>query len=255
MKNLSRDGRIVSRLQTCLALLLSAFSVSGQELLTTGHPDEYATHCSAFIPPDAVPAANLTLCTSSHGGQAEVYACQNMHAGADRYRIYFKGGQRAKAIARLNGRNQAIQLIWQEQSSTPAPVCHLQPPAQFSAGARFMGAGVCEDTNDQPIPCSVFRVQAPRMKTFTDYMIFYRADGKGPGNSRRIYTGVNQDAMPAELMYQIGLSLIKTRCCRQRGLQYIEQASRLFPTSTLYRATYQHYKVELHKHGEFFGSK
>jgi hypothetical protein len=239
MKTLSQYCNSVSRLQIGLVLLLSAFSVFG---------NEHATHCSGFIPRDAVPSADLHLCTSSHRGQAEVYACQDMIAGSASYRIYFKGGHRPKAIARLNDRDQAIQLVWQEKSTTPAPDCQLQAPPRFSAGVQFQGAGVCENANDQPVPCSVFRVKAPRMRTYTDYMTFYSPDGTGPGKPQKIYIGANQDAIPAELMYQIGLSLSKTRCCRKSGLLYIEQASRLFPASKLYRASFQHYKAELHKH-------
>lgn len=44
--------------------------------------------------------------------------------------------------------------------------------------------------------------------------------------------------MPAELAYQIGLSLLKTYCCQQQGLEYIRHASQMFPDSTLYRTTY-----------------
>lgn len=236
MKIRSGNGSSVSRLQTCLVLLLTAFGVFGQEPLVAGRLDAHTTHCTMFIPPDAVPLENLHLCTSSHRGHTEVFACQNMVVGSVRYLIYFKGGHRPKAIARLNESDQVTQLLWQESFNTPAPDCQLQAPPHFSAGAQFQGAGVCQDENDRQVPCSVFRVKVPRMKTYTDYLTFYSPDGSGPETSRKLYTGINQDAIPAELMFQIGLSLSKTRCCRQSGWQYIEQAHRLFPASKLYRA-------------------
>jgi hypothetical protein len=56
--------------------------------------------------------------------------------------------------------------------------------------------------------------------------------------------GVNPDAEPAELAYQIGLSLLKTSCCQQRGLEYIERAYRLFPDSKVYRTAYKYFSQQ-----------
>ncbi len=249
MKTRYQFGSSVIRLHTGLILLLGALYAHGQEASLTG-PQGIINHtqCSAFIPSDAVPTANLHLCLSSHRGQAEMYACQDLHAQSGMFRVYFKGGRQPKAIARLDSRNQVSQLVWKENAFTPSPDCKLTTPPRIFANSRFMGASVCEDDNDQSVPCAVFRVQAPRVETYADYMIFYGPKGHGPKKIQMVYTGVNQDAIPAELMYQIGLSLIHTRCCQQSGLQYIQQASRLFPTSRLYRAAYQHYKAEIQTH-------
>lgn len=244
----SQIGSFVSKLPTCLVLLLSAFSAHGHELVGAESQDKHRINCSAFLPRDAVPSASLQLCTSRQSGQPELYACQNVSAGSGSYRIYFKGGHHPKAIARVNAKNEVTEFVWQETHAASQPDCNLPAPPQLRAGTQFQGAGVCTDDDERSVPCSVFRERVPRIKIYHVYMTFYDPDGRGPINTRHIYTGVNQDAMPAELGYQIGLSLLKTRCCKQSGLKYIEQAYQLFPASKLYRNTFQHYKAELDKH-------
>lgn len=248
MSNRSQNGSFVSMRHTCLVLLLSASGVHAHELLAADYQNMHRIACSAYLPRDVVPSASLHLCTSTQSGQTETYACQDVSSDSGMYRIYFKGGHHPKAIARVNASNEVTELVWREKQAGPRPACNLPAPAQLSAGTQFQGAGVCKDADDHSVPCSVFRERVPRIKIYHVYMTFYDPDGRGPIDTQHIYTGANQDAMPAELGYQIGLSLLKTRCCKQRGLKYIEQAYRLFPASKLYRATYQHYKAELYEH-------
>ena len=97
------------------------------------------------------------------------------------------------------------------------------------------------------IPCAAFRHKVPRIENITDYMVYYSAKGTGPENISPVYVGRNSDAMPAELAYQIGLNLLKTKCCQQSALKYIEHAYQLFSDSPLYRTTYQKFRLQLAK--------
>lgn len=245
----SQFGNFVSMRYACLALQLSAVSLHAGVLLAADYHNSPRFTCAAYLPRDAVPLASLHLCTAWQSGQTELYACQNVSSGSGLYRIYFKGGHFPRAITRVNAKNEIVDLVWREKPAAPQLVCNLPAPPELPSGTQFQGAGVCEDADNHPVPCSVFREKAPRNKIYSDYMTFYFPDGSGPQKTRRIYSAVNQDAMPAELEYQIGLSLLKTRCCKHRGLKYIEHAYQLFPTSRLYRATYQHYKAELSADG------
>jgi len=245
MQHRSHISKSVSLTYICAMLLVSSVGVNGQELLTAKNQDAHRVKCTGFIPRVTLALGSPRLCHSKLDGQKGVYACQTVIAETGKYRIYFKGGLRPKAIAKINSQNSAGRLMWKNNQTTEQPVCTLEAASDIPSGSQFLGAGVCENTNDQPVPCAVFRHNPIRTRTYSDYMTFYDPDGGGPRETKIIYTGVNHDAMPAELEYQIGLNLLKTQCCRKRGLKYIEHAHALFPASTLYRATYNRYKTLL----------
>ena len=206
-----------------------------------GNQGDIRANCSAFLPADAITVDSFQLCQSDHSGNKELYACQNFVSLDGHYRIFFKGGRYPKAIATIAENGEINIMLWSGATLVDRPVCDFPPPTQIPAATKFIGAGVCEDYADQPIPCTVFRHKAPRLKTISDHMVFYNADGTGPEYTSTIDISFNHDAVPAELAYQIGINLLQTQCCQQRGLQYIEYAYQLFPHSTLYRSAYQHF--------------
>lgn len=201
--------------------------------------------CSAYIPSDAIPEDSFKICQSSHSGENEVYACQTFTTVNGRYRVLFKGGRHPRAITRINEKGDTSQILWLDTKQTNQPVCDFPPPIEVPAETTFIGAGVCIDETGQPVPCSVFRHNGARTKTVYDYLIYYKPDGTGPDYTTLVYVGENRNAMSAELAYQIGLGLLKTRCCRQSGLEYIKHAYELFPNSTAYRTSYLYFKQQL----------
>ncbi len=204
-------------------------------------------HCSAFLPADAETVDSVHLCHSDHSGKNALYACQNFATHHAHYRVFFKGGPHPKAIASVTENGDIDKMLWSEEMPANRPVCDFPSPIHIPAAAKFMGAGVCLDESDASIPCTLFRYKASQLKTISDYVVFYKVDGVGPEYASTIASGVNRNAMPAELAYKMGLSLLKTDCHPQRGLQYIKHAYQLFPNSTLYRTAYQHYTQQVSK--------
>jgi hypothetical protein len=188
-----------------------------------------------------VAVASFQLCQSDHSGRQELYACQNFATAADLYRVFFRGGRQPKAIATVTKKGEVDKMLWSATNELEQPVCHFPSPPEIPAAASFQGAGVCTNEDEKAIPCAVFRHKALRLSRISEYLVYYKTDGAGPQSTSVVDIGANHDAAPAELAYRIGLSLLETRCCRQRGLRYIQYASQLFPGSTLYRNTYQHY--------------
>jgi hypothetical protein len=158
--------------------------------------------------------------------------------------VLFSGGRHPDVIARLTTVGEVDELLWYREKRSDQPTCDFPPPAQLPTGTTFIGAGVCEDEYAQPVPCAVFRDKPPQRTSIADHMVFYRADGLGPQHTSIITLGVNEDAFSAQLAFQIGLALLKTSCCQQSGLKYIEHAYQLFPGSTTYRSAYQHYSQQ-----------
>lgn len=230
------------------ASLPAASTPVGLTLSVSSDPDgtqgrEGAT-CSAFLPVDAKLANSFQLCQSDHTGKNELYACQDFVSASGRFRIFFKGGHHPKAITTLAENGEVTKFLWPGLKQVDTPVCNFPAPPQIPSATSFLGAGVCEDEAGQPIPCTAFRHRAARLETISDYLVFYRKDGTGPESVVSIDIGANPDAEPAELAYQLGLSLLKTSCCQQRGLEYIERAYRLFPESKVYRTAYKYFSQQ-----------
>lgn len=207
--------------------------------------DSFSASCSGGVAAEAIPERSLYLCESDQQGKKEIFACQDIVSQSGNYRVLFKGGRKPKAMIRMLSRGQSTNNLRPVQTPSFQPACHLSMNAQVPPGAIFQGAGVCKDEYEQDAPCAVFRFKSHRHQTFTDYMTLYRKDGSGPQKTEAVYSGYNKDAMPAELAYQIGLSLLNTSCCQKQGLAYIEQAYLLFPYSNLYSQTYQQFKSQV----------
>lgn len=230
----------------CGTLLLPTVGLAAGQA-DTDHPsriDDIRASCSAYIPLNARTVDSFRLCQSDHEGANKLYACVQFVSAKTNYRVLFSGGRHPAAIARLTTRGEVDELVWREAKESNRPTCDFSPPDTLPPETIFIGAGVCEDDQAQSFPCAVFRDKLPQRATFADHMVHYRADGMGPEHTSIIYTGVNEDAAPAQLAFQIGLALLKTSCCQQNGLKYIEHAYRLFPGSIVYRSAYQHYRQQ-----------
>lgn len=227
-----------SILYVMTALPVSVCLAAGNEInLTNG-----SMSCAKGLPTDAISTGNFSLCELNENSENDLYACQTFNSSKGKFRVYFQGGRFPKAISRVavNGKNIAIQRIQLNQQ--PQYVCNLAPPIQVPTTAIFVGAGICDNSVNQKVPCSVFRNKAPRLKNISDYLVFYDQLNKNSERVSLIPVQHNDDAVPAEMAYQIGLNLINTSCCRQKGMKYIELAMNLFPESEIYRATYQQLK-------------
>ena len=116
--------------------------------------------------------------------------------------------------------------------------CPLPAPAAIPRYAIHRGLGICQDENNTGVPCSVYEHAPVRQNRTYRYLVFYRQDGSGSILAHQMVAGSNQNAMVAELAYQLGLSLLETRCCSEQATTYLEHAHRLFPKASAYRAGY-----------------
>lgn len=199
--------------------------------------------CYDYLPSDATPHGNFFICSSKLTGKSSLYACQNFISRYGHYRVFFKSGRYPKAIARVSKKGKIIRLLWSEQNSASRPEYNFQPPKLIPASSRFIGAGVCQNEQNQDVPCSAFRLNTARNQDVKDYLVFYKKDGTGPYSQTAITLEPNDNTMPAEMAYQIGLSLLDTLCCHENARQYLEYAATLFPDSTLYQTAVQQHQL------------
>jgi len=199
-----------------LIALMSILAVSANPVFA-GKIDQRPGYCPGYLPDDAVPSGHLRLCKYRDKGHDQLYACQNFISKSGHYRLYFRGGQHPRLIAQTRDKRTMYKTVSLDESASAKPACHLPPPAQIPGHTQFVGAAVCDDAHDQAVPCTVFRDRAFRASTYSDYLTLFDPDGNGPNQTSLVYTGSNPDALPAEFLYQIGVSLIKTDCCKDRG--------------------------------------
>lgn len=196
-----------------------------------------ANECYSQMPAGVRPVGDAKLCLSAFSGRHRHYGCQDYRRGEDYYRVIYQGGLGPKAIIRLDGQH-GEQLIWSPRFGDRAMRCPLPAPTTVPRHATHRGLGICQDEHDMPVACSVYEHAGPRQSKTYRYLVFYQQDGRGSRLAHRMTTGTNLDAMVAELAYQIGLSLMETRCCHERAGAYLQQAHRLFPMAPAYRAGY-----------------
>jgi hypothetical protein len=195
--------------------------------------------CPAFLPADATPVRSLHLCRSGSDGSMAAYACQDFVSGQERYQVMFKGGSNPRAIIRLAADGEVSEVVWSGTKKTEHPVCNLASPPQAPGANHFISAGVCTDDDGKSVPCAVFRRDSKYATLVTDYLVFYNADGRGPHHAIPMYVDTDPDAIPAELAFRTGMRLVKSSCCRHRGLQYLQYVAQISPNSTLYREALQ----------------
>jgi len=194
-----------------------------------------ANECYSKFPVGTVPLGNVKICQSGFTGLKSHYSCQDYHHEKGDYRVIYKGGLEPKAIVKLSSNSES--LIWSPSWGDHKMRCPLPAPETISKHARHRGVGVCMNNNDENVPCSVYEHAEARQSRAWRYLVFYGTDGK----AELVHTmaaGDNENAMVAELAYQLGISLLETSCCSEQASAYLEHAHRLFPKATAYRVGY-----------------
>lgn len=213
--------RILCNIMAVLALL-SAGTASANE-------------CFSKFPAGTAPVDNVKICQSGFTGLQDRYSCQGYRKGDQHFRVIYKGGLEPKAIVKLDAKGKE-QLIWSPSFGDHKMRCPLPAPAAIPKHAIHRGLGICQDAGDANIPCSVYEHTQARQSRAWRYLVFYHPNRTELAH--QMPAGDNQDAMVAELAYQLGLSLLETRCCSEQASAYLEHAHRLFPKATAYRAGY-----------------
>jgi hypothetical protein len=198
-----------------------------------------ANECLNLLPYDVVEDGLPRLCHSRVSGKRELYSCQDYVSGDNRYRVLYRGGRVAKAVLSLKANGKEVLLSSPTRASSSLS-CPLKAPTGVPRYATHRGMGICSDEHDRAVACSIFSYAAPRETLRHSYMVFYPRKASEKLQIQVSNTGKNDNAMVAELAYQIGRSLSKTDCCSERALKYFAYAYRLFPRSETYRHAYQH---------------
>lgn len=199
----------------------------------------YASECKT----QAELVSEFYLCESSYTGNIKLYSCRDYRHGDTLLRVYYKGGKTPKAIATINKKSNTTEFNVADKKNHPLMVCNITPPKTMPRDVSYMGTGVCENDKQESIPCSLFKYASARNTEIYHYHVFY--NNNKSLHIDKLLTGNNiENAMTAELAYQIGLQLIKSNCCRKRALEYISHAYKLFPNAEEYRDTYFHYKLK-----------
>lgn len=198
-----------------------------------------ANECLNLLPDDAAEDGLPKICQSGITGMKSNYGCQDYRSGETRYRVLYKGGRSAKAVLILNPDGSELVLSSPLHGDQKLN-CPLKAPTGVPKYATHRGVGVCRDENDKPLACSIFQHAAARQALAHLYMVYYPNDKQHKIQVEVENAGVNENAMVAEIAYQIGQSLLKTTCCSDRAMHYLAYAYRLFPRSETYRQAYQH---------------
>lgn len=197
-----------------------------------------ANECLNLLPYDVKTEGLPKICTSDFSGIKSDYSCQDYRSGESRYRVLYKGGRHAQAVLALkaNGQEQVLSSPLRGDQKLDCP---LHAPADVPKYASHRGIGVCRDEANMPIVCSVFQYAAARQPVAHLYMVYYPNETHKQIQIEVEDAGANQDAMVAEIAFQLGQSLLKTSCCSDRAMKYLAYAYRLFPRSETYRHAYQ----------------
>jgi len=209
-----------------------------------------ANQCLSYLPADVATSGELKLCHSSYNGLPDQYSCQEYQTSHATYRVLYKGGLVPKAIVQLDKSGEE-HVMWSTLFADAPMQCPLLPPAGITIHAKHLGVGVCVDEKDQNVPCSVYQHAEARDKESYRYMVFYEANGKGASLVDEQFAGSNEDAMVAEIAYQIGVQLLNTECCSERAIHYLEFAFNRYPQTTDYRVAYNSAKLLLAKIEEY----
>ena len=207
-------------------------------LLLMSFTEAHASQCKTYIPSSAYPLGQLRLCTSSYSGITQQYSCQDYQLEGQHYRVIYRGGLVPKAIVELD-KYQNERLVWSTQFGDRRMACPILAPKGMPVHATHLGIGICQDDFDKQVPCSVYEHKAARKLEYHRFMVFYHANGAGASLIDKQVVGANHNAMVAELAYQLGLSLLKTDCCSEQSMAYLEVAHKLFPKAQAYHAAYQ----------------
>lgn len=197
-----------------------------------------ANECLNLFPYDVTEDGPPKICQSALTGTPSNYACQDYRSGKNRYRVLYKGGRTAKAILVLKA-DGTHQVLSSPFRGDPKLNCPLSAPKGVPRYASHRGMGVCRDDKNMPVACSVFQYAAARQSVAHMYMVYYPNGTQHKIQVEVEDAGANDDAMVAELAYQLGRSLLGTSCCSDQAMKYLAYAYHLFPRSETYRHAYQ----------------
>lgn len=197
-----------------------------------------ANECLNLFPYDVAEDGTPKICQSGFTGMTSTYGCQDYRSGETRYRVLYKGGSTAKAVLTI-APDGIEQILSSPLRGDQKLDCPLKAPAGVPKYAYHRGIGVCRDEHNMPMACSIFQYSGARQALSHLYMVYYPGDKHQKMHVDVEDAGVNENAMVAEIAYQIGQSLLKTTCCSDRAMPYLAYAYRLFPRSETYRHAYQ----------------
>jgi hypothetical protein len=203
-----------------------------------------ANQCLDLLPYDTVEDGLPSVCQSSFTGIKKNYSCQDYRSGETRYRVLYRGGIYPKAVIQINPDNTR-HLVSSSLFGNHKLRCPLKPPQGVPQHAVHRGMGVCQDDNDQLVACSVFEHAKARQTEAYRFMTFYHSDEEPSVSIDAQVAGDNDDAIVAEMAFQIGMSLWDTECCAEQAVKYLEYAYRLFPRAEAYRKAYRHSRASL----------
>jgi len=198
-----------------------------------------ADNCLNYISADAEAIGEFAICRVKHKGVAGTYACQRYHDASRMYVILFRGGTSPQAIYSTDlDLRQPARVEWDRTTTRTGLSCQFTRPDSVPASARYLGTGVCENDINRKVPCSLYHHAAARQTTIERHMAFFDADGRGVSSVEIYPSSENNQALIAELAYQLGMAKMKTACCRRQAIAYLQFAYEAFPRSTIYRDAY-----------------
>jgi hypothetical protein len=200
----------------------------------------------SYISNKAVQIDGLKICESSYNGIKDIYSCQDYQSKDKLYRVLYKGGISPKAIIAPNNQ-PGEKLIWATIFNNEKLNCPLTAPQGIHIHAKHRGTGICTDEQDQFVPCSIYEHKTSRRIESHRYMVFYPKNNSGSQEVivETFIFDASEDAMTAELAYQLGLSLLDTQCCSQQAITYLEYAYHLYPKANQYSKAYNNAKFNL----------
>ena len=197
-----------------------------------------ANECLDLFPYDTVADGQSKICQSNFNGINKHYSCQDYRSGETRYRVLYRGGLTPKAVIQLNSDN-TVRLLSAPSFGDRRLRCPLSPPSGIPKYAVHRGTGICHDDADRMVACSVFEHAAARQIEAIRYFTYFDTQEKAAVTIDSQIANSNDDAMVAELAFQIGMSLWDTECCAEQAVEYLEQAYKLFPRAEAYRTAYR----------------
>jgi hypothetical protein len=112
-------------------------------------------------------------------------------------------------------------------------------PPGVPTQATHLGTGVCVDHDERLAPCEAYWHAPARDFQQTIFLVHYDPAGDGPVRIEATLVGTNQDALTAELAFQLGRALLPSACCRAQARAYLAYAYQQFPHEPDYFVAYR----------------
>lgn len=208
----------------------------------------------------AKPIGEFRLCDSSHMGQSETYSCKDYLSERERLRLVYQGGPAPRAIYKYRSDISCEpMLIWVNNVGEAFLYYDQESPSGVPSTAIYRGTGVCQDDEDQSVPCSIFEQivdEDAAIKEIQRYLVFYYPMGNGPSQisviiqrgDQILLEGANKKRNEAYMAifvalfaHFLGEELLNTDHYRERGQAYLKYAYELFPDSSVYGKAYEAY--------------